>query len=276
MKDTISALASWRFWMGSSLRLSKIYGMRFPDDLYKWNKFFPVCPVCNSARSFYVEEIDDDVLCICEIAHLHEQIEEWNKYATYISPARLEDLRPFIYNDPEKGPNLKGKEDLEFYKRKLYEWKKDLRRWILVEGGVGSGKTHSFRAIKTWFPELTLFVSMDTFQSNIHKFMNDGTLKDMLHALSIAPILIIDDLGAEHDTAFVNNLLFRVVNSRYNQKPENYITIMSTNLSIREMIEGSDLARKRIMSRMVDKAYSDTFILRQNDFRVVQKQVTYA
>ena len=118
---------------------------------------------------------------------------------------------------------------------------------------------------------------MDRFQRHLFASRDDNTVEQLIHTLAIAPILILDDWGLEHDSNWTTNSLASIVNTRYMNGPTSYITLMSTNLQVGELLNSPSLPLQRIASRMVDTEISDIFRLRQADFRspVTQKQLRY-
>jgi len=72
---------------------------------------------------------------------------------------------------------------------------------------------------------------------------------EALDAISRVPMLVLDDLGAERDTSYSAELMYTVINTRYNaQKP----TIVTTNLDLAEMQSEEDMWRARIYDRVIE------------------------
>ena len=63
-------------------------------------------------------------------------------------------------------------------------------------------------------------------------------------------LLIIDDLGMERNSEFVREQVFSVIDSRYrSQLP----MIVTTNLSLEELKDPTDLPRTRIYDRVMER-----------------------
>ena len=70
-------------------------------------------------------------------------------------------------------------------------------------------------------------------------------------------VLLLDDMGTEHDTPWVHEKLFQIINHRYmHQLP----TVMSTNLDLRDF-------DPRIQSRLCDQRLSEMIATTTQDYR---------
>mgnify|MGYP002513924079 CR=1 FL=1 len=71
-----------------------------------------------------------------------------------------------------------------------------------------------------------------------------------IESLSRCELLIIDDLGIERNSEFALEQVFSVIDSRYrSQLP----MIVTTNLTVDELMDPADLARGRIYSRVLER-----------------------
>lgn len=111
---------------------------------------------------------------------------------------------------------------------------------LLFKGGTGLGKTHlslaiAGKAIEKGFG--VIYGSAQTFAVALERERFDRDLPedgDTNSQLIECDLLILDDLGTEFSSSYVNAALYNVVNSRMlANKP----TIISTNLSLKELEE---------------------------------------
>lgn len=111
---------------------------------------------------------------------------------------------------------------------------------LLFKGGTGLGKTHlslaiAGKAIEKGFG--VIYGSAQTFAVALERERFDRDLPedgDTNSQLIECDLLILDDLGTEFSSSYVNAALYNVVNSRMlATKP----TIISTNLSLKELEE---------------------------------------
>ena len=108
---------------------------------------------------------------------------------------------------------------------------------LLFTGGTGLGKTHLSLAAAKEAIDAGLGVIYDSVPSLMMKLENErfGRGDDgFCEAVCSCDLLILDDLGAEHNTAATRTFLYTIVNSRI---MSGLPTIISTNLSVSELSE---------------------------------------
>lgn len=104
---------------------------------------------------------------------------------------------------------------------------------LLLFGAPGLGKTHLSAAIAREVSEKGWSVVYDTAAHVFERFetqkfgREDGAESDVERVLN-CDLLILDDLGTEMTTAFVQSALYQIINTRLMEKRS---TIISTNLS---------------------------------------------
>lgn len=136
---------------------------------------------------------------------------------------------------------------------------------LYLFGHAGSGKTHLASAIgnQLMLQEGVRFASAPEILLNIKKtFNNQNPQSDstLLDRLSRTRLLIIDDLGSEKPTEWVQETLFVLIDRRYTHyRP----TIITSNLSLDEL---KDRLGYRIASRIAEM--SEVVELRASDYRI--------
>jgi DNA replication protein DnaC len=118
----------------------------------------------------------------------------------------------------------------------------DPERWLILSGPVGIGKTHLLRAVATSFGPLALYMTTRDLTAKIlgevsagreEDGSSKGDLDELIYKVSNAPILMLDDLGAEHikgANSFVMSQLLAIIDYRY-QSPKQFPTMITTNQS---------------------------------------------
>lgn len=106
---------------------------------------------------------------------------------------------------------------------------------LIITGGVGTGKTHLAAAISNLLIDHNIPVLFGTFADhleNIRSEFDHTGQKKHLSMMKNTPMLVIDDLGKEKQTDWTQEILFGVVNYRY----EHLLPIVvTTNLEFSEL-----------------------------------------
>jgi len=129
----------------------------------------------------------------------------------------------------------------------------DYTQPLLFTGEItGTGKTHLCIAT---IVEIGLVSSLSMRFINFSELMGEifesikrddsSSVDGVIKKYSTIGVLCIDDLGAEHTTAYSTSLLYRILNNRYNSMK---MTIITTNLKGDEIC---DMYDRRIFSRMI-------------------------
>ncbi len=126
---------------------------------------------------------------------------------------------------------------------------------LLLMGGCGVGKTHLAVAalveiINSGKPGRVLFSNFqDLIQEIQASFDNDQvpTKSELLRPLLEVDLLILDELGSQKPTTFVQDILYYVINSRYNAE---LATIFTTNYYDRSAEAKEETLEQRIGTRL--------------------------
>lgn len=112
----------------------------------------------------------------------------------------------------------------------------ETKKGLYLFGQAGSGKTHLAASIGNRLVQNDVrFTTAPEFLLDIKRTFNIGVSSDrLLDALSQAELLILDDLGSEKPTEWVQEILFVLIDRRYvNELP----TIYTSNLSLDQLKE---------------------------------------
>lgn len=128
---------------------------------------------------------------------------------------------------------------------------------LLFYGGVGTGKTFAAACIANQLLNQRIPVVMTSFVKLLESMQSfsedDGAL---IARLNRAKLLIIDDLGAERSTDYALEKVYDIVDSRYRAKLP---IILTTNLSMTELKESTDIRYTRIYDRIFEMCYPMQF-----------------
>lgn len=128
---------------------------------------------------------------------------------------------------------------------------------LLFYGGVGTGKTFAAACIANQLLNQRIPVIMTSFVKLLESMQGFSEDDSMLIArLNRAKLLIIDDLGAERSTDYALEKVYDIVDSRYRAKLP---IILTTNLSMTELKESTDIRYTRIYDRIFEMCYPMQF-----------------
>lgn len=166
--------------------------------------------------------------------------------------------------DPS-GRGLRGesRRNLEGAFRLAKHWADEPDGWLVFLGGNGCGKTHlaagiaaerlaqgdtvSFANVPDLLDELRATFAPGATERFDHRF---GRLLD-------APVLVLDDLGAQQTSAWAQEKLYQLLNHRHLRRTP---TIVTTNCELKDM-------EPRIASRLADLQTSTVYQITAPDYR---------
>jgi DNA replication protein DnaC len=140
--------------------------------------------------------------------------------------------------------------------------------WLLLYGKYGCGKTHLAAAAVNhriaMLEKPAVFVVVPDFLDYLRSAFNPNSeviFDDYFHRIKSVEFLVLDDLGAENSTPWVNETLFQLVNYRYNNELP---TIFTSNA------EAVDV-EPRIRSRMFDNQFTEVWAIQAPDYRLTSE-----
>lgn len=121
---------------------------------------------------------------------------------------------------------------------------------LLLYGPVGTGKTHAAACIANELINQGRPCLVTNFAriTNTLQGMFDGKQR-YLDDFNRLDLLVIDDLAAERDTSYMNEMIFNIIDSRYRSgKP----LIVTSNLTQAELTAPTSVDKERIYSRLLE------------------------
>lgn len=121
---------------------------------------------------------------------------------------------------------------------------------LLFWGNVGRGKTFMAACIANQLIENNIPVMMTSFSKIVDEVFSVKEKAEYFKEFSRYKLLIIDDLGAERQTDYAMEQVYKVVDDRYKN---NLPMIITTNLTISELKNPKEVTYSRIYDRILEK-----------------------
>ena len=194
----------------------------------------------------------DVVDALYELTNL--EIELRNEKAIYgcVRTAGFPFLKTFEDFDFSFQPTINKEQILDFKNLRFIENKEN----IIFVGSPGVGKTHLATAIGMEAAKnryITYFINCNDLITNLKKAHLENRLDDRLRLYSKYKVLIIDEVGFLPIDKLGANLLFQLINKRY----EKSTTIITTNQSFSKWAEtfGDAVLANAILDRLLHHSY---------------------
>jgi DNA replication protein DnaC len=98
---------------------------------------------------------------------------------------------------------------------KAFSWGHNPHGIMILSGNYGCGKSHILQAIDEMLAPIALYITASDFEQKIFEHMGDNTLSTFVKGMSLAPILLFDDLGMEYGSPIVQSQMIHLIDSRY-------------------------------------------------------------
>jgi DNA replication protein DnaC len=142
--------------------------------------------------------------------------------------------------------NPKISDAMKRYADNFKEFKKE-GQGLLLYGTVGTGKTYMAASIANAIIDNGHKAYMTNFEE-LAKLIFDGKAPN----LSSYELLVIDDLGAERKSDYMQGQVYNIIDNRYRS---GLPLIVTTNLDINEIKNPSNIGYARIYDRILEKCF---------------------
>ncbi len=187
----------------------------------------------------------------------------------HIGAMTRERLSQFTFADfiPD-GIGLKGepRKSLEAAYREALRWAREPQGWLVLMGGNGCGKTHLAAAIaneRLDAGDRVAFANVPDLLDELRAaYAPDAPRRydQLFRALVEAPVLVLDDLGAQKSSPWAEEKLYQLLNHRHLSGAH---TVVTTNKRIGDL-------EPRIASRLADKDVSVLRDITAPDYRTLK------
>ena len=149
-------------------------------------------------------------------------------------------------NDDQK--NLELSKRMRNYAKNFNEFQKN-GRGLLLYGNTGNGKTFMGCCIVNFLIDAGFTALVKNFNSISNELFSEQRKDEYMERLNRVSILMLDDLDIERESAYMNEVVYSVIDGRYRAKKP---IIVTTNLSAAQMKNATTIEKQRIYSRLMD------------------------
>lgn len=228
------------------------------EEEYLGDDGFLHCGVCHCKvqhKVFFLGK-ESIVRCICDC-----KINERKEYEIKMRKEMQDRARKVCFaetnmwnwtfeNDNKKNKQLS--DAMETYAFKFDEFLKK-GQGLLLWGSVGTGKTYYAACIANRLIDQgykALMTSVSKLTNQIQSTF-DGK-QELIDDLNRYHLLVIDDLGIERKTEYMQEMMFNIIDARYRS---GLPLIVTTNIKIDEFKNPEELACKRIYDRVLERCF---------------------
>ena len=217
------------------------------------------CGKCKTAKqcrvTFAGREMVVPCICHCKAEAIKQEEEQRQQRAFFERVQRYRrmgfpesDMENWTFaNDDRK--NQKMSDAMQNYVKHFDEFRAK-GKGLLLFGNVGTGKTFYSACIVNALIDKGYPCMITNFARLVNTIsgMYDGK-QQYIDGLNRFDLLVIDDLAAERDTEYMNEIVYNIIDSRYRA---GLPTIITTNLSADEIKNPADISKQRTYSRLLE------------------------
>lgn len=230
-------------------------GDRYEDGLL-------VCGKCGGRKETWIQFGGHKkvvrCVCKCQLDKYHAEREKAAQIQSSLKIRALKDacfpmaaMNGWNFRQATMDENLKA---VKRYADKWPEMRKK-RQGLLFYGDVGTGKTYAAVCVANAVMEQGYSCIITSVPRLVQALDGNREKVEFLDSVNRAELLILDDLGTERSSEYMNEQVYGIIDGRYRTgKP----LIVTTNLALTDMVECRD-GRKRIYDRILELCYPIRF-----------------
>lgn len=204
------------------------------------------------------EEIKHKVPCVCkcrqEAMEKEKQQEEYREKMARIQRIRDASMMESKYRDARFSSYTVADQNRKVYQiaRKYADNFPQMlkeNQGLIFWGPVGTGKSFTAACIANQLLAGQIPVIMTSFVKILQNIQAQPDEAEYISMLNNASLLVLDDLGTERNTDYALEKVYNVIDSRSREaKP----MVLTTNMTLHEMLDVEDIRYKRIYDRIFE------------------------
>ena len=217
------------------------------------------CGNCHTAKqhrgNFLGVEKVVPCVCKCRIEQLEaeEKARQWEEKQKTIKEYRRmgfpeSDMQHWTFAHAD---NCKIINAAQRYVDNFQQFKAD-GKGLLLHGGVGTGKTFAAACIVNALIDKGKPCLMTNFSRILNTLWGIEEKQAYIDSLNKFDLLVLDDLGIERQSEYVQEQVFNVIDSRYRAKLP---LIITTNLPLKELTSPASVGYGRIYDRVLEMCH---------------------
>lgn len=213
------------------------------------------CGVCHRAVQTRVKFLEKEkiVRCICDCqrsemdAHEERLKQEERQRQRMICFAETNMMNWNFANDDRSKPKLTAV--MQNYVKNFTDFRRE-GKGLLLYGDCGTGKTFFAACIANALLDQGFTVQMTNFARVINQIQGTFQKQEIIDEMNRKSLLIIDDLGAERKSEFMQETVFNIIDARYRS---GLPLIITTNLTMPEIQQPQGIGHSRIYDRIIER-----------------------
>lgn len=229
------------------------------DNTYTGNDGLLYCKSCGGARQTKITvplkgERIVGIICPC-MKEKRDAEERTAKSAEYDRQRRIcfaeTNMHSWTFQNSDKS-NPQLEDVMQNYVQNFTTFKKS-GKGLLLWGDVGTGKTYMAASVANALIDEGYKVLMTNFATLTNKIqgMWEGK-QEYINSLNHYALLILDDLGTERKSEYMQEMVYNIIDSRYRS---GLPMIITTNLSIEEIKKPKEIGNTRIYDRILERCH---------------------
>jgi len=226
------------------------------EDEYTGEDGLLRCRTCDGPRQVVIEPphcSPRTVRCDCGCRRAEEEKRQmdWKDYQKMQKRRRCfkgTDMAGWSFaNDDRAKPELS--DAMQRYADKFADYLKS-GQGLLLYGPVGTGKTYLAACIANRVIDLGYTARMGNFSQVTDNLQSTWNKQEYIQELCDCDLLVIDDLGTERKTDYMQEQVYKVIDARYRSgRP----LIVTSNLTQEELGNPANIEAQRIYDRVLER-----------------------